>query len=79
MLVPFSCIKQACLCVSEIFKQRLVPSALEFIERDAIDWTLKYTDIKMNIDEEVQAHLLIEFDEIIQTVFLKNVKKHQKF
>ena len=78
MLVPFSCIKQACLCVSEIFKQRLVPSALEFIERDAIDWTLKYTDIKMNIDEEVQAHLLIEFDGNNSDSIFKKCEKASK-
>ena len=78
MLVPFFCIKQACLCVSEIFKQRLVPSALEFIERDAIDWTLKYTDIKMNIDEEVQAHLLIEFDGNNSDSIFKKCEKASK-
>jgi glycolate oxidase len=35
---------------------------LEFIERDAIDWTLKYTDVKLQIDDNVQAHLLVEVD-----------------
>jgi glycolate oxidase len=35
---------------------------LEFIERDAIDWTMKYTDISVTISEETKAHLLIEVD-----------------
>ena len=32
------------------------------MERDAIDWTIKYTDINMTIEDDVKAHLLIEFD-----------------
>ncbi len=36
---------------------------MEFMERDAIDWVLKYTEgINIQIKPEVQAHLLIEID-----------------
>lgn len=63
MLVPFADADSACKCVSAIFKSGIVPSALEFMERDAIDWTLKFrTDIQLNITEEEKAHLLIEVD-----------------
>jgi len=62
ILVPFNSAIKACEAVSAIFSAGITPSALEFIERDAIDWTLKYTDIKMDIDSNVQAHLLIEVD-----------------
>ena len=62
MLVPFKSAKKACEAVSAVFIKGITPSALEFIERDAIDWTLKYTDINMNIDDDIQAHLLIEVD-----------------
>ena len=63
MLVPFFNAGQACEAVSKIFKAGIVPSALEFMERDAIDWTLQYVDgVNLNIKEEVQAHLLIEVD-----------------
>jgi glycolate oxidase len=62
MLVPFKSAEKACEAVSAIFMKGITPSALEFIERDAIDWTLKYSDIKMDIKEDVQAHLLIEVD-----------------
>ena len=62
MLVSFNAIENACESVSAVFRLGLIPSALEFIERDAIDWTLKYSDIKITIEESVQAHLLIEFD-----------------
>lgn len=63
MLVPFYKAGQACEAVAEIFRAGVVPSALEFMERDAIDWTLKYIDgISLAIKDEVQAHLLIEVD-----------------
>jgi len=62
MLVPFKSAENACEAVSAIFMNGITPSALEFIERDAIDWTLKYSDIKMHIKEDIQAHLLIEVD-----------------
>ena len=62
LLVPFTSAEKACEAVSAIFISGITPSALEFIERDAIDWTIKYTDINMHIDSDVQAHLLIEVD-----------------
>ena len=34
---------------------------LEFIERDIL-WTIDYTDIQMEIDDNTQFHLLIEVD-----------------
>ena len=63
MLVPFYKAQEACEAVSAIFRAGIIPSALEFMERDAIDWTLKYhDDISINVDDRVQAHLLIEVD-----------------
>lgn len=63
MLVPFYSAKQACEAVSAIFRAGIVPSALEFMERDAIDWTLKFVEgINVQIKDGIQAHLLIEVD-----------------
>lgn len=63
MLVPFYKAHEACEAVSAIFRAGIVPSALEFMERDAIDWTLKYHDnINVTVNDNVQAHLLIEVD-----------------
>ena len=62
LLVPFDSAENACKAVSAIFICGITPSALEFIERDAIDWTIKYTDINIKIEDNVQAHLLIEVD-----------------
>src|SRR5690606_13071203 len=61
-LVPFFQAEQACEAVSEIFRAGITPSALEFMERDAIDWTMKFVEASLEIKPEVQAHLLIEVD-----------------
>ncbi len=63
MLVPFHDAGQACEAVAEIFRIGIVPSALEFMERDAIDWTLRFVDnVSLVIDDRVEAHLLVEVD-----------------
>lgn len=63
MMVPFFKAGQACEAVAEIFRAGIVPSALEFMERDAIDWTLRYVEgVSLDIKDDVEAHLLIEVD-----------------
>ena len=63
MLVPFFDAAKACEAVSAIFRAGITPSALEFMERDAIDWVLRFVDdVHVPVDEEIQAHLLIEVD-----------------
>nr|WP_294933776.1 FAD-linked oxidase C-terminal domain-containing protein [uncultured Flavobacterium sp.] len=63
MLVPFYKAEQACEAVSAIFRAGIVPSALEFMERDAIDWAIKFIDgVIVDIKDGIQAHLLIEVD-----------------
>lgn len=63
MLVPFYKSSQACEAVSAIFRAGIIPSALEFMERDAIDWTLKFIEgLNVPVGDKIQAHLLIEVD-----------------
>tara|TARA_B100000902_G_scaffold40126_1_gene47699 strand:+ start:26512 stop:27912 length:1401 start_codon:yes stop_codon:yes gene_type:complete len=62
MLIPFESNNEACKAVSAIFRAGITPCALEFLERDAIEWTIKYLDIVMQINDKVQAHLLVEVD-----------------
>jgi len=63
MLVPFYNIEEACRVVPEIFKRGIVPSALEFMERDALILTLNHvSDSAIQINENHEAHLLIELD-----------------
>jgi len=62
MLVPFFSPEKACEAVSAVFRAGYTPSAMEFMERDAIDFVLKFIDVKLAVKEEHQAHLLIEVD-----------------
>jgi glycolate oxidase len=62
MLVPFASAEAACDAVSKIFMAGIVPSCLEFMERDAIDWAIAYVGSGMQVPENIQAHLLIEVD-----------------
>lgn len=63
MLVPFRDPVDACAAVAAIFRAGITPSAMEFMERDAIDFVLQHNpDILMEIPADVQAHLLIEVD-----------------
>jgi len=64
LLVPFFSAEKACEAVSAIFRAGITPSAMEFMEKDAILWTLKFVDNppSITIKEEHQAHLLIEVD-----------------
>ena len=76
MLVPFFNSGQACEAVAKIFKAGITPSALEFMERDAIDWTLRFVDgVSLNIKDEVQAHLLIEVDGNYPDVLFSEAEK----
>tara|TARA_B100000965_G_C19583800_1_gene754765 strand:- start:612 stop:2009 length:1398 start_codon:yes stop_codon:yes gene_type:complete len=75
MLVPFNSSAKACEAVSQVFRQGIMPSALEFIERDAIDWTLRYSDIEMQISDKVKAHLLVEVDGYDIDLLFKDCEK----
>ena len=76
MLVPFYEANQACEAVSAIFRAGIIPSALEFMERDAIDWTLKFVpDLNVQVNDHVQAHLLIEVDGNYPDVLFQEAEK----
>jgi len=76
MLVPFYKANEACEAVSAIFRAGIVPSALEFMERDAIDWTLRFVEgISITIKPEHRAHLLIEVDGNYPEVLMTEAEK----
>ncbi|MDW8334404.1 MAG: FAD-linked oxidase C-terminal domain-containing protein [Bacteroidia bacterium] len=62
MLVAFADPEQACECVSAIFHAKIVPAALEFIERDALEFGQNYLGIHDYELDGVGAHLLVEID-----------------
>lgn len=62
MLASFDSAEKACEAVASIFQAGITPSALEFMERDAIDYTIQYTGISFPVADWVRAQLLIEVD-----------------
>lgn len=76
MLVPFYDAAVACEAVAAIFKAGITPSGLEFMERDALTWTLKYIpDIQLKVKDNHAAHLLIEVDGFEEDVLMRSCEK----
>ena len=63
LLIPFYNAVEACEAVAAILKTGIVPSALEFMEKDALVWGSKYVDgAVVAIKSGIEAHLLVELD-----------------
>lgn len=63
LLVPFFDAEKACETVGAIFRAGITPSALEFMERDALLWTQDFLDDRsIVVAKDHAAHLLIEVD-----------------
>jgi glycolate oxidase len=62
MLFSFTDGEKACEVVSAIFHARLHPSAIEFVEKDAIDLAQEYLGHKEIETQGVEAFLLVELD-----------------
>jgi glycolate oxidase len=76
MLVPFRSAEDACLAVGEVFRAGIIPSAMEFMERDAIDWSIRYSGpVNFDIREEWQALLLVEVDGNDMDQLMKDCEK----
>jgi len=75
MLVPFRSSVEACKAVNAIFLAGFTPSALEFMERDALVWSMKFTKATgIKLPEDIVAHLLIEVDGNDTDVLYKDVE-----
>jgi glycolate oxidase len=63
MLAPFPSAEDACASVAAVFKAGVVPSAMEFMERNAVLWALEYLgESPIAVKENEEAYLLIEVD-----------------
>lgn len=63
LLVPFRSAVEACEAVNAIFLAGYTPSALEFMERDALEWSIRYVQSAgIQLPPDIAAHLLIEVD-----------------
>lgn len=77
MLVPFRSPEKACAAVSAIFRSGITPSALEFMERDAIDLAIDYLGdmVTIQVEDETNAHLLVEVDGNNMDVLMQDCEK----
>ncbi|HLV42744.1 MAG TPA: FAD-linked oxidase C-terminal domain-containing protein [Brumimicrobium sp.] len=76
MLVPFYDAQKACEAVAAIMKTGITPSGLEFMERDAILWTLnKIPSIQLEVADNHAAHLLIEVDGFNENKLIEECEK----
>jgi glycolate oxidase len=63
MLVPFQKAEDAATAVNKIMLAGYTPSALEFMERDALTCALNFLgNSSITVSEDIHAHLLIEVD-----------------
>jgi glycolate oxidase len=62
LLASFYESEKACDAVSAIFSAGQSPSALEFMEKDGMDWVVAHEHIHFEQKENIKAYLLIEVD-----------------
>jgi glycolate oxidase len=74
MLVPFYKATKACEAVAAIFKAGITPSVMEFMELDALKYVSEFIDSPMEIEEGIEAHLLIEVDGNDEEVLMKEAE-----
>jgi glycolate oxidase len=76
MLVPFRKGEEACEAVGKIFMEGIIPSGLEYMDRDAIVFTLPFVDDAPSIlKDDHDAHLLIELDGFNLDVMMLDCEK----
>lgn len=76
MLVPFKSAEKACEAVSAIFKAGVLPSGMEFMERDAIRYTMDFIgEEPVPLNDDDQAHLLIEVDGNDEQILMADCEK----
>lgn len=62
LLAAFDRLEAPCEAVSTILNAGIIPSALEYMERNAVEWSKRFADISLSIPTKTAAILLIEVD-----------------
>lgn len=75
LLVPFRQEAAAAAAVAKIFQAGLMPSGLEFMERNAIEWSARYLNLELNLEADIRAHLLIELDGNDPDVLMRDAER----
>lgn len=73
--IPFESAARACAAVSAVFQAGITPSALEFMERDAVRFGSRYLQVPDTLPESVQAVLLVELDGNHQEALYQDAEK----
>ncbi len=75
ILVPFHSAIEACQAVNKIFLAGYTPSALEFMERDAVLTSQRFLDnYSLSLPDDIQAHLLIEVNGNDEEVLMREIE-----
>jgi glycolate oxidase len=75
LLASFTTNEAACGAVSAIFKEGIIPSALEFMERRGVEWVIEHDSIAFQLVDGIGAFLLIEVDGTNQDVIFDACEK----
>lgn len=75
LLASFPSNEMACAAVSAIFRAGIIPSALEFMERRGVEWVKEHDDIAFDLQDGIEAFLLIEVDGTNQDVIFADCEK----
>lgn len=76
ILVPFASLEKAAEAVNGIFMAGFTPSAMEFIEIDALKIAIKVADsYSVPVNDEIAAHLIIEVDGNDKEVLMKEIEQ----
>lgn len=76
LLIPFRNGVEACEAVGKIFMAGIIPSGLEYMDRDAIIFTTPYVDDAPDLlKDDHDAHLLVELDGFNLDVLMQESEK----
>ncbi|MCK4665668.1 2-hydroxy-acid oxidase, partial [Candidatus Dependentiae bacterium] len=82
LLIPFSDFKKAIKSVSEIIKAKILPSTIEFLDRESIKAYREFVKKPIQF-EDAEAHLIIQLDgnskEVIEELYEKIWEICEKF
>jgi glycolate oxidase len=67
--------KRACACIPQVFLSGLQPSAIEFMERKAVELSLEKKNIHFKLNSDMEAFLLIELDGENQEALMQDIEK----
>jgi len=76
MLVPFNNAESACEAVAKVFQAGVMPSAMEFMEKDALSLTQTFTgNFDLDLESSHNAYLLVEVDGFLESDLMPQCEK----